>query len=125
MAKCLLCKTFLEPDPGMPFPRTCATCLENHEAKRRLVDELRAKPCTDCKRDYPCYIMQFDHLPGYPKVANISVMVQRRRYTMAMLREELRKCELVCANCHRIRTYTRSVVWQVARNPSSRIPAES
>ena len=63
-------------------------------------------PCTDCGQVFPVWVMHWDHLPGYAKVGNISEMVgsRSRRITMA----ELEKCELVCANCHVMRTISRS-----------------
>ena len=50
--------------------------------------------------------MHWYHLPGYPKVAEISVMVTRRRREAVL--DELAKCELVCANCHVMRTVARA-----------------
>ena len=59
-------------------------------------------PCTDCGGVFPVYVMHWDHLPGFEKVGEISVMVASR--TRAVVLEELKKCELVCANCHVMRT---------------------
>jgi hypothetical protein len=63
-------------------------------------------PCADCGEVFPVWIMHWDHLPGFEKVGNISEMVgsRSRRITVA----ELEKCELVCANCHVLRTISRS-----------------
>ncbi len=59
-------------------------------------------PCMDCGGDFPVYVMHWDHLPGFEKVDEISSMVTSR--TREAVLEELKKCELVCANCHVIRT---------------------
>jgi hypothetical protein len=74
--------------------------------KRRIqeVQALKRGPCTDCKRSYPTYVMQWDHI-GTDKVACISDMAARASLERVM--DEISKCELVCANCHAIRTYTR------------------
>ena len=50
--------------------------------------------------------MQWDHLPGYEKVGDISADFwdKSREEVLA----EIAKCELVCTNCHIIRTFTRS-----------------
>jgi len=50
--------------------------------------------------------MQWDHLPGTAKKREVSNMVLRgfRRRTIL---EEIAKCELVCANCHAVRTFNR------------------
>jgi len=73
-----------------------------------LTDEVRKKkanPCEDCGKSYPYYVMDFDHVSG-KKLANVSILV-RRRVTLSRLLEEIRKCEVVCANCHRERTFQR------------------
>ena len=62
--------------------------------------------CSDCGETFPIYVMHWDHLPGFEKVASISVMVASR--TRAAVLEELKKCELVCANCHVMRTVSRA-----------------
>jgi hypothetical protein len=46
--------------------------------------------------------MDFDHKPGFEKVKNVS-----QANTFAMVESEMAKCDLVCANCHRIRTWNR------------------
>lgn len=51
--------------------------------------------------------MQWDHLPGQAKIEAISSMVGSRR--RALILEELTKCELVCSNCHAVRTRNRVV----------------
>jgi len=61
-------------------------------------------PCADCGNRYPSYVMDFDHLGD--KKFNISNMTARG---MAQLQAEIAKCEVVCSNCHRIRTHERLV----------------
>jgi hypothetical protein len=75
-------------------------------AKRRWLDDYkRGKPCTDCGTEYPPPVMEFDH-PNDDKECNVSTMVARN-YSRRRIEVEIAKCELVCANCHRIRTFTR------------------
>ena len=62
-------------------------------------------PCADCGEVFPVWVMHWDHLPGSEKVGNISEMVTSRSRTITMA--ELTKCELVCANCHVMRTIRR------------------
>lgn len=71
---------------------------------RALVQARKQVPCADCGVAYPFYVMDFDHVSG-DKVMMISDLVIRGA-TLKLLRE-LEKCEVVCANCHRIRTWTR------------------
>ena len=63
-------------------------------------------PCADCGQIFPVWVMHWDHLPGYEKVGSISAMVGSR--SRAITIAELRKCELVCANCHVLRTLSRA-----------------
>lgn len=70
----------------------------------QVIRELKKQPCTDCDQTYPYYVMDFDHLGD--KEFLISRGINEGRSLKRVL-EEIAKCELVCANCHRIRTFTR------------------
>ena len=63
------------------------------------------RPCTDCGGIFDPAVMQWDHLPGMEKRANVSDLARKgsRRLVLA----EVEKCELVCANCHALRTVRR------------------
>lgn len=71
------------------------------------VAELKKKPCKDCGVEYPHYIMEYDHVKG-TKIDNISNLVGRVGWER--LEKEIAKCDLVCANCHRERTFQRQGV---------------
>jgi hypothetical protein len=62
-------------------------------------------PCMDCGIQYPHYIMEFDHLEGGNR--NNSVMRLASTRSWAKIGRELDKCEVVCANCHKVRTWRR------------------
>ena len=68
---------------------------------RAVRDALKSGPCTDCGGTFPPECMDWDHLPGQPKVNHTN------RLEGAALLAEIAKCELVCANCHRIRSKKR------------------
>lgn len=85
--------------------RTRAQVLR--EEKRQIVLKEKERPCTDCGLPFPPVAMDFDHVRG-KKVESICVMVDRP-YSKEALVEEIKKCELVCACCHRVRTETRRV----------------
>lgn len=54
------------------------------------------------------YLFDFDHLPQYQKILGISLMIfDTNRFTIEHIYHEICKCELVCCNCHHIRTYGR------------------
>jgi ribosomal protein S20 len=59
--------------------------------------------CQDCQIKYPYYVMDFDHLDAKENI--ISFLTSTGR--VGALKEEIQKCEIVCANCHRKRTHER------------------
>lgn len=71
------------------------------------VRTLKQNPCIDCGNVYPYPAMTFDHCRG-EKDMDIAKMC-RRPVTWERLLEELAKCDLVCANCHCMRTWRRGV----------------
>jgi hypothetical protein len=73
---------------------------------RAWIGELkRSQPCTDCGGYFHWVAMAYDHLPGNQKRAEVSNLVASGY--RSVLVGELAKCELVCANCHAVRTYQR------------------
>lgn len=74
------------------------------ETRAWLKDMKIAAGCADCGyRGHPD-ALEFDHLPGRVKRFKISGSSTRSRATLAA---EIAKCEVVCANCHRVRTSER------------------
>jgi hypothetical protein len=61
-----------------------------------------SSPCMDCGQFYPYYVMDFDHLSD--KRSNVSRMVSGG-LSLETIKIEIDKCDLVCANCHRARTF--------------------
>lgn len=82
-----------------------ANALRWKQSLRREVDRLKDIPCADCGGRFPPECMDFDHLPEFEKSAEIGDLLKNGRIND--LKVELQKCEVVCANCHRIRTRTR------------------
>lgn len=87
---------------------TNETRAEHRRASREkamaYVNSQKSKPCADCKVSYPSYVMDFDHVRG-EKFRNLAKMIGRN--SMAEIKTEIAKCDLVCSNCHRERTYQR------------------
>jgi len=76
---------------------------ERERQKDLLVRSLKDVPCADCKQEYPPEAMDFDHVPGRGgKLGSVA-----SRVTLRAVLAEARKCDVVCANCHRVRTMRR------------------
>lgn len=72
----------------------------------KTVNQIKNKPCADCQDWFEPYQMDFDHITDN-KVRNVSQMVAMG-YSLGKILAEIAKCEVVCANCHRKRTYLRN-----------------
>lgn len=70
---------------------------------QRILDMKRGKPCMDCGGVFHPHSMDFDHRDPASKTKNVSQLV----YGSAVFNAEIAKCDLVCANCHRVRTARR------------------
>lgn len=78
------------------------------EKARGWVREFKeGKPCMDCQQSFPFYVLDFDHVRGN-KGSDISGLVGKGA-SIHILAREVAKCELVCSNCHRERTFRRRI----------------
>jgi hypothetical protein len=73
------------------------------QLKKRLSEIKQNSGCADCGLTNPI-VLDFDHLKD--KKYNVSRMIHDG-FSWAAIKKEIAKCEVVCANCHRIRTYIR------------------
>ena|SRR3989338_1715123 len=81
---------------------------KNIRRRRQLIDfviALKQKPCMDCGVQYPHFVMDFDHRERSSKIDSINRMIVVRSFSKKKILDEIEKCDLVCANCHRKRTY--------------------
>lgn len=72
-----------------------------HERIRLALMELRKGPCSDCCGIFDPFVMEFDHRDPATKVFSMANYGTR---SLKRVKEELAKCDLVCANCHKLRT---------------------
>lgn len=68
-------------------------------------DIKQSNPCLDCGGYFHYSQMDFDHI-GSNKSNTISRM-SNSSTSLKKIKEEIDKCELVCSNCHRLRTWNR------------------
>jgi hypothetical protein len=96
----------------------CACCHRTRTVKRKggkvkrnslaiLVDELKSSPCHDCGKVFPPECMDFDHRDPAMKKIGIGFLRTMGVAQKQVLLDEIAKCDLVCACCHRIRTGAR------------------
>jgi hypothetical protein len=73
-------------------------------ARVAFITQLKEVPCADCGGVFDPRAMDFDHLDASLKLQNVSSM---RTSSWVRIQAEISKCEVVCSNCHRIRTFRR------------------
>ena len=76
---------------------------KHQKSKKDFIGKLKNKPCSDCGKVYPPICMDFDHI-GTNKRLNVSYLLNHG-FPMEQIIKEVKKCELVCSNCHRMRTW--------------------
>jgi hypothetical protein len=76
------------------------------EKLKKWISDQRKLPCADCGLTFPPEAMDFDHLNASGKILSISTMV-KKHFSKSRIIAEIAKCEVVCANCHRVRTAKR------------------
>ena len=96
-------KSHYERNKQKYIDQTAARRLRN----RKYIRELKESgECVDCRiKDWR--VLDYDHLPGTKKLFEISVAPERG-YSIQKISDEIAKCELRCANCHRIITVERA-----------------
>jgi hypothetical protein len=83
------------------------------ELRQWLISIKENEPCKDCGISYPYYVMDFDHLRD--KTYEVTKLINS--CSMRKLKAEIEKCEIVCANCHRMRTFKRLIAPQTTDLP--------
>lgn len=82
---------------------------KQREEIRDVLRSLKEAVCEDCKKKYPYWVMQFDHLPSKGKKNfNVSKFAMKG-HSLRKVLEEVKKCDVVCANCHADRTHKRRI----------------
>lgn len=88
----------------------CKTCTKELTLKTQLRHQTvlgfvkTTAGCADCGYNTHFAALDFDHLPGTEKKFKLCSTSCR---SWASIWEEVMKCEVVCSNCHRVRTMDR------------------
>jgi hypothetical protein len=72
---------------------------------RNIIDTTKSVPCMDCGQRFPPCAMDFDHRDPTKKVATVASLLGSG--SIKKVEEEMAKCDVICSNCHRIRTHMR------------------
>jgi hypothetical protein len=67
---------------------------------------LLERSCVDCGIE-DSRVLEFDHLPEFEKKFDVARAVSGSTRSWNTILNEINKCEVVCSNCHKIRTMTR------------------
>ena len=81
--------------------------------QKRLADYLRRHPCVDCGQT-DIRVLEFDHVRGN-KTLEVAKLLDRA-ISWSAIEAEIAKCEVRCANCHRIKTNERGGWWRFGRS---------
>jgi ribosomal protein L37AE/L43A len=87
----------------------------SRDIRAYIVDIKSKTPCKDCGKIFHPVAMDFDHVHGEKKFQIGSSNLSSWKAILT----EIAKCEIVCSNCHRVRTFTRKVNKQEALNENS------
>ncbi len=112
--KCKVCRRAYDAEHYKNNPARRAKIREvdvhNRQVNMAKLNEIKSSSkCVDCGNDNPI-VLDFDHLGD--KEHNISDMIRHGR-SWASIEREIAKCEVVCSNCHRIRTHNRRIGCEV------------
>jgi len=83
-----------------------------------VAEYLASHPCIDCGENDPV-VLEFDHVAG-EKWKAISVLIMEGS-ALPVLLEEIAKCVVRCANCHRRRTASSRGYWKAKKEGISTI----
>lgn len=81
-----------------------ARIYERKAATYEYVQEIKSQlRCADCGQRHPA-TLQFHHLNSEDKMFNVADAV-RNGISLDTIKKEIKKCIVLCANCHAIRHY--------------------
>lgn len=93
----------------------------SYQKRRKALDAIKNVPCTDCGERFPPECMDFDHI-----AENKSFGVgQSWTKPWDVVLDEIKKCEIVCSNCHRTRTRVRKSHLKTNRLSGHKVDTDS
>ena len=112
MRKCTACGRRKRPELFRGNRKACRSCEVQIGGDRRrgratalrevVFEYLRANPCVDCG-ETDIAVLEFDHRERHSKELTVAELVAQG-YSLTRVMDEIGKCDVRCANCHRRRT---------------------
>lgn len=100
-------RSWYRKNKALHLERVLRVTRRQRDLAKQYTDAAKDRPCADCGETYPPSVMDFDHVRG-EKVSSLAALRHARGGWKKLL-AEIEKCEVVCANCHRMRTHRRRV----------------
>lgn len=77
---------------------------DRRKIQQAKIWQIKSQPCKDCGGLFHPCAMDFDHRDPSQKVFEIGPALSRN---WEKVQAEIAKCDVVCSNCHRVRTFKR------------------
>lgn len=95
-------------DSKRHYQRNKESYIARNRAKKAEISDFLRKykefhGCKDCKKKFPYYVLDFDHRDPHTKKFQPARLAQNNSWDKML--EEINKCDVVCANCHRVRSH--------------------
>ena len=104
--ECYDCRYMRGNDPKSKASKVQSNNRNREKVKRYIYSYLKDNPCVDCGESDPV-VLEFDHIKD--KKFNMS---KAGRFKLETVIQEMNKCQVRCANCHRRITESRNPGWK-------------
>ena len=74
------------------------------EGKACVQEHLKTHPCIECGETNPI-VLDLDHRDPTEKHGSLADLTTRKHWSVERILAEIAKCDVRCANCHRIKTH--------------------
>lgn len=81
------------------------------QVRYEIMKDYLSQGCMDCG-DKRLPVLELDHRDSESKLNSVSSLI-RKCARIEVIKAEMSKCDVVCCNCHRIRTYKRCGSWRI------------
>jgi hypothetical protein len=87
---------------------TCRSAIRRENTRKVKAEAVKYKGghCVDCSSVVHLAAFEFHHIDPSTKEQDPTRFIQGTKYLSDKAKEELDKCVLLCANCHRVRHFS-------------------